>query len=72
MKVTGKNLQNGCKLVFALSREDTNDSLFMEEKISGAEAFTRESCTLYSLSHFEHTLQYQRASLCPSPTSSSP
>ena len=35
MKVTGKNLQNGCKLVFALSREDTNDHLFIEEKISG-------------------------------------
>ena len=35
MNVTGNNLLNVCKLVFSLSREETNDELFIKEDIAG-------------------------------------
>ncbi len=35
MKVTGKNLLNVCKLLFAVARSETNDKLFLEEELSG-------------------------------------
>ena len=35
MKVTGKNLLNVCKLLFALGKNDANDSIFLDEHISG-------------------------------------
>ena len=34
MKVTGKNLLNVCKLLFALSKDEKNDTTFKEELIS--------------------------------------
>ena len=34
MKVTGKNLLNVCKLLFALSKDEKNDNMFKEERIS--------------------------------------
>ena len=35
MNVTGNNLLNVCKLVFSLSRDETNDELFIKEDIAG-------------------------------------
>ena len=35
MKVTGKNLLNVCKLLFALGKNEANDSIFLDEDISG-------------------------------------
>ena len=34
MKVTGKNLLNVCKLLFALSKDEKNDASFTEELVS--------------------------------------
>lgn len=34
MKVTSKNLLNVCKLLFALSKDEKNDTLFKDEQIS--------------------------------------
>ena len=36
MKVTGKNLLNVCKLLFALGKNEANDSIFLDEHISGS------------------------------------
>ena len=36
MKVTGKNLLNVCKLLFALGKNEANDSIFLDEDISGS------------------------------------
>lgn len=35
MKVTSKNLLNVCKLLFALSKDENNDTTFRDEHISG-------------------------------------
>ena len=35
MKVTGNNLQNACKLVFTLSKDEKNDPHFAKEGIVG-------------------------------------
>lgn len=35
MKVTGKNLLNVCKLLFALAKNEANDGVFLDEQISG-------------------------------------
>ena len=35
MKVTGKNLLNVCKLLFALGKNEANDGIFLDEQISG-------------------------------------
>ena len=35
MKVTSKNLLNVCKLLFALSKDEKNDTAFRDERISG-------------------------------------
>ena len=35
MQVTGKNLLNVCKLLFALGKEEANDKLFKAESIVG-------------------------------------
>ena len=35
MQVTGSNLLNVCKLVFSLSRDEKNDTLFITEEIIG-------------------------------------
>lgn len=35
MQVTGKNLLNVCKLLFALAKEEENDQLFKTESMAG-------------------------------------
>lgn len=35
MQVTGKNLLNVCKLLFALGKDEENDKLFLVESIAG-------------------------------------
>ena len=37
MRVTGNNLQNACKLIFTISKDERNDPFFAQEQIIGME-----------------------------------
>ena len=49
MKVTGSNLQNACKLVFTLSKDEHNDPHFAKEGIVGEQDNTVCMCTVCEL-----------------------
>ena len=49
MKVTGNNLQNACKLVFTLSKDEQNDPHFAKEGIVGEG--TTSVCIQYMYKH---------------------
>lgn len=51
MKVTGSNLQNACKLVFTLSKDEHNDPHFAKEGIVGERDNTVCMCTVCELIH---------------------
>ena len=46
MKVTGSNLQNACKLVFTLSKDEHNDPHFAKEGIVGEQDNRTCTCTV--------------------------
>ena len=57
MKVTGSNLQNACKLVFTLSKDEHNDPHFAKEGIVGEQDNTVCMCTVCELMQFVYCVR---------------